>query len=42
MLINREEYSSTIKDFRVYGAVNFPKDDWVPLGEFEAENTKGW
>ncbi|KAJ7531087.1 hypothetical protein O6H91_14G031800 [Diphasiastrum complanatum] len=39
-IANYEFYSSNLKDFELLGSLNFPTDEWVSLGKFEAENAR--
>lgn len=40
---NLEEFSSSVKRFRLYGSEKFPVDEWTFVGEFEAEEeSKNW
>ncbi|CAD8191170.1 unnamed protein product [Paramecium pentaurelia] len=40
--INKELYSSTIKNFQVYGSVVYPTKEWELLGNFYAEDSNEW
>ncbi|CAD8200992.1 unnamed protein product [Paramecium octaurelia] len=40
--INKELYSSSIKNFQVYGSVVYPTKEWELLGNFFAEDTNEW
>eukprot|EP01017_Pseudomicrothorax_dubius_P035049 TRINITY_DN4864_c0_g1_i8.p1 TRINITY_DN4864_c0_g1~~TRINITY_DN4864_c0_g1_i8.p1 ORF type:complete len:250 (+),score=41.30 TRINITY_DN4864_c0_g1_i8:56-805(+) len=40
LLLSREQYSSYIKDFELFGSVDYPKTEWFSLGRFRANNTK--
>ncbi|TKW15197.1 hypothetical protein SEVIR_5G221100v4 [Setaria viridis] len=39
-LANLEHYSSTFRDFEVYGSMTYPGEAWELLGRFTAENAK--
>nr|CAB3473477.1 unnamed protein product [Digitaria exilis] len=39
-LANLEHYSSTFRDFEVYGSMSYPTEAWELLGRFVAENAK--
>ncbi|KAG2589842.1 SUN domain-containing protein 5-like isoform X2 [Panicum virgatum] len=39
-LANLEHYSSTFRDFEVYGSMSYPTEAWELLGRFTAENAK--
>ncbi|CAD8095909.1 unnamed protein product [Paramecium sonneborni] len=41
-IINKELYSSTIKNFQVYGSVVYPTKEWELLGNFLAEDSNEW
>lgn len=43
-VINKEFYSSSVKDIAVYGSNEYPieKDDWVLIGEFKLKNLYEW
>ena len=34
VLVNYEQYSSTVKDFRVFGSLKYPTDSWKLIGNF--------
>jgi hypothetical protein len=36
VLANYEQYSSTVKDFQVFGSLKYPTEDWKLLGNFTA------
>ncbi|PAN29875.1 hypothetical protein PAHAL_5G256100 [Panicum hallii] len=40
VLANLEHYSSTFRDFEVYGSMSYPTEAWELLGRFTAENAK--
>jgi hypothetical protein len=40
VMANFEFFSSTFKDFRVYGSLKYPTDDWRLLGQWQARNTR--
>jgi hypothetical protein len=40
VLANLEHYSSTFRDFEVYGSMTYPAGAWELLGRFTAENAK--
>ncbi|RLM93661.1 SUN domain-containing protein 2-like [Panicum miliaceum] len=40
VLANLEHYSSTFRDFDVYGSMSYPTEAWELLGRFTAENAK--
>jgi len=37
---NWERYSSTLRNFEVWGASKYPQSDWILLGEYEAAPTR--
>ncbi|PNY10298.1 membrane-like protein [Trifolium pratense] len=39
-IANFEHHSSNLKDFEIYGSLNFPTDVWVFLGNFTASNVR--
>ena len=40
---NLEEFSSSVKKFRLYGSEKYPEEAWTFVGEFEAEEeSKNW
>ncbi|KAG0739848.1 hypothetical protein G6F57_006932 [Rhizopus arrhizus] len=40
VMANFEFFSSTFKDFKVYGSAKYPSDDWWLLGQWQARNTR--
>ena len=38
---NYEKYSSTVKDFQVFGSLNYPTSEWRHLGDFTALSAQG-
>ncbi|CAD8195966.1 unnamed protein product [Paramecium pentaurelia] len=40
--INKEFYSSTIKNFKVFGSVVYPTESWDILQSFESEDINEW
>lgn len=40
VMANFEFFSSTFKDFKVYGSSKYPSEDWWLLGQWQAKNTR--
>ncbi|KAI9276519.1 UNC-like C-terminal-domain-containing protein [Sporodiniella umbellata] len=40
VMANFEFFSSTFRDFKVYGAAKYPTEDWSLLGQWQAKNTR--
>lgn len=41
VLANYERYSSTIKDFQLFGSTSYPTNEWIDLGVYQAEPKLG-
>ncbi|KRX04006.1 Galactose-binding domain protein [Pseudocohnilembus persalinus] len=41
-IINKEFYSSNVKDMEIYGSQTYPTQEWVLLGKVKAQDNSNW